>query len=79
MAVRAAWRRRHRRYLTAAAFAVSAVPIFHSTVDFSLQMPAIAFFVSALLGMGWAQAFAPVGGSSTSLRSPRDNLLYSHH
>jgi hypothetical protein len=26
-------------------------------VDFSLQMPAIGFVVSALLGMGWAQAF----------------------
>jgi len=79
MALRSAWRRRRRRYLTAAAFAVSAVPIFHSTVDFSLQMPAIAFFVSALLGMGWAQAFVPNdGSSSTSLRSSRDNLLYSH-
>jgi O-antigen ligase len=57
VAGRAAWRRRRRRYLPVAAFAVSAVPILHSTVDFSLQMPAIAFFVSALLGMGWARAF----------------------
>ncbi len=52
-------RRRHRhRYLPAAAFAVSAVAILHSTIDFSLQMPAIGFVVSALLGMGWAQMFA---------------------
>jgi O-antigen ligase len=50
-------RRRAHRYLPAAAFAVAAVPILHSMVDFSLQMPAIGFVVSALLGMGWAQAF----------------------
>ena len=50
-------RRRAHRYLPGAAFAVAAVPILHSVVDFSLQMPAIGFAVSALLGMGWAQAF----------------------
>lgn len=50
-------RRRAHRYLPGAAFAVAAVPILHSTIDFSLQMPAIAFVVSAVLGMGWAQAF----------------------
>jgi O-antigen ligase len=59
VAGRAAWRRRRRRYLPAAAFAAAAVAVLHSTIDFSLQMPAIAFFVSALLGMGWAQAFLP--------------------
>lgn len=55
------WRgvfRRSRRALPATAFASAGVAIIHSTVDFSLQMPAIAFFTSALLGMGWAQAFA---------------------
>jgi hypothetical protein len=50
-------RRLSHRYLPAAAFAVAAVPILHSLVDFSLQMPAIAFVVSAVLGLGWAQAF----------------------
>ena len=50
-------RRRAHRYLPGAAFAVAAVAILHSVVDFSLQMPAIGFVVSALLGMGWAQAF----------------------
>jgi O-antigen ligase len=50
-------RRRAHRYLPAAAFAVATVPILHSMVDFSLQMPAIGFVVSAVLGMGWAQAF----------------------
>lgn len=49
---------RHRtRYLMVAAFAASGVAIVHSMVDFSLQIPAIGFYVSALLGMGWAQAF----------------------
>jgi O-antigen ligase len=53
-----ALRRQRHRYLPASAFAASAVAIVHSTVDFSLQMPAIAFVTSALLGMGWAQAFS---------------------
>ncbi|MDI1284454.1 MAG: O-antigen ligase family protein [Reyranella sp.] len=46
-----------RRILPAAAFAIVAIPILHSMVDFSLQIPAIAYLVSALLGLGWAQAF----------------------
>jgi O-antigen ligase len=50
-------RRRTYRYLPGAAFAVALVPILHSMVDFSLQMPAIGFVVSAVLGMGWTQAF----------------------
>jgi len=54
---RGAVRRRRHRYLPAAAFAASSVAIIHSLADFSLQMPAIGFFVSALLGMGWAQSF----------------------
>lgn len=68
-----AWRRHHNRHLPAAGFAVSAVAIVHSLVDFSLQMPAIAFAVAALLGMGWAHAFHrgdPVdrGGTNRPLR-----------
>lgn len=50
-------RRPSRRYLPAAAFSVAAVPILHSLVDFSLQIPAIAFVTAALLGMGWSQSF----------------------
>ena len=45
------------RYLPVSALAVATVPTLHSTIDFSLQMPAIGFVVSAMLGMGWAQAF----------------------
>ena len=50
-------RRKGERELPAAAFAIAAVAILHSMVDFSLQMPAIAFVVSAVLGLGWAQSF----------------------
>ena len=50
-------RRRAHRYLPGAGFAVALVALLHSMVDFSLQMPAIAFVVSAVLGMGWTQAF----------------------
>lgn len=50
-------RRPAYRYLPAGAFAVAAVPILHSLIDFSLQMPAIGFTTAALLGMGWAQSF----------------------
>jgi O-antigen ligase len=46
------------RYLVVGAFGVTAVATFHSLVDFSLQIPAIGFIVSAMLGMGWARAFA---------------------
>jgi O-antigen ligase len=49
-------RRRHR-YLLIAAIAVPGVAMLHSLVDFSLQMPAIAFISAAFLGMGWAQTF----------------------
>jgi hypothetical protein len=49
--------RRRQRQLPALVFAVVAVAILHSLVDFSLQMPAIGFVASALLGVGWAHAF----------------------
>jgi hypothetical protein len=51
--------RRRQRQLAALAFSVSAVAIAHSTIDFSLQIPAIGFVVSTLLGLGWAHAFSP--------------------
>lgn len=53
-------RQRGERELPAAAFAIATVPILHSTIDFSLQMPAIAFVVSTVLGLGWAQSFSQV-------------------
>ena len=45
------------RHLPAVALAAPLVTILHSFVDFSLEMPAIEFTVSMMLGMGWAQAF----------------------
>jgi O-antigen ligase len=54
--LRGGLRRDRQRVLPAAAFALTSVPILHSIVDFSLQMPAIAFVTAAFLGMGWAQA-----------------------
>jgi O-antigen ligase len=55
--------RRRQRHLLVAAFAVPGIAMLHSTVDFSLQIPAIAFISAAFLGMGWAQAFhrPPIG------------------
>jgi hypothetical protein len=55
--LRGALQRRRQRWLPAAAFAISGIAIVHSTVDFSLQIPAVAFWVSAFLGLGWAHAF----------------------
>ena len=78
-------RRRAHRYLPGAAFAVAAVPILHSVVDFSLQMPAIGFVVSALLGHGlgasiWSQGkitYATLrrGSSSTILIAGANSML----
>ena len=56
------------RYLPVAALAVATVPTVHSMIDFSLQMPAIGFVVSAVLGMGWAQTFARQDHPEMSLR-----------
>lgn len=49
--------RRRQRHLIVAAFAVPGIAMLHSVVDFSLQIPAIAFVSAAFLGMGWAQTF----------------------
>jgi O-antigen ligase len=69
---RGATRLRQHRNLPAAALAASSVAIFHSFVDFSLQMPAIGFFVSALLGMGWAQVFGTRGQASYPFTEPTE-------
>jgi O-antigen ligase len=52
-----AWTRRRHRHLLVAAVAVPAIAMLHTTVDFSLEIPAIAFITAAFLGMGWAQTF----------------------
>jgi O-antigen ligase len=55
--LRGALRRRSQHYLPATALAAVSVAVLHSAVDFSLQIPAIGFVASSLLGMGWAQSF----------------------
>ena len=68
VSLRGAFRRTYGdRVRPAAAFAIATVPILHSTVDFSLQIPAISYVVSAVLGMGWAHAFR----RGPSARRPR--------
>jgi O-antigen ligase len=59
-------RRHGERELPVAAFAIATVAILHSMIDFSLQMPAIAFVVSAILGLGWAQSFRPAESARRS-------------
>ena len=46
--------------LVRAALAVSTVAILHSFVDFSMQIPAYAITVAAVVGAGLAQALRPV-------------------
>jgi O-antigen ligase len=57
VSLRGALRRRSNRSLPAIAVAASLLAIVHSVIDFSLQIPAIGFTVSALLGLGWAHSF----------------------
>jgi hypothetical protein len=50
--------RRRDRIIPAAALAVGLLAVFHSLVDFSLQIPAFAIVVFGLLGVGVAQSFS---------------------
>ena len=50
-------RRRHR-IIPAAALSVGLLAVFHSLVDFSLQIPGFAIVVFGLLGVGVAQSFS---------------------
>jgi len=49
--------RRRDRILPAAALSVAFLAVFHSLVDFSLQIPGFAIVVFALLGAGVTQSF----------------------
>jgi len=49
--------RRRNGIFPSAALAAGVVPIAHSTIDFTLQMPAIALLFAVLLGMGVRQSF----------------------
>jgi O-antigen ligase len=50
--------RRRDRIIPAAALAVGLLAVFHSLVDFSLQIPGFAIVVFSLLGVGVAQSFS---------------------
>ncbi|MFP6563251.1 MAG: hypothetical protein VCC68_02065, partial [Myxococcota bacterium] len=51
-------RRRRDRIYPAIAVAATALVAAHSTVDFSLQIPAVAVSYAFLLGLGCAQSFS---------------------
>jgi hypothetical protein len=46
----------------------------HATVDFSLQMPAIAALFAAILGIGWSQSFAREARASMTRREARNDI-----
>jgi O-antigen ligase len=50
--------RRRDRIIPAAALSVGLLAVFHSLVDFSLQIPGFAIVVFGFLGVGVAQSFA---------------------
>jgi O-antigen ligase len=50
--------RRRDRMIPAAALSVGLLAVFHSLVDFSLQIPGFAIVVFGLLGVGIAQSFS---------------------
>ncbi len=50
--------RRQNQFVPSFALACFVAAAFHATVDFSLQMPAVAALFAAILGMGWAQSFS---------------------
>lgn len=49
--------RRRDRIVPIAAFAISAVALMHSAIDFSIQIPGFAITVFAVLGAGLVQSF----------------------
>lgn len=54
---RGSQQRRRDRVFPCFAFACFVTAAFHSTVDFSLQMPATAALFMFIMGMGWSQSF----------------------
>lgn len=50
--------RRRDRVYSCVAFACFVVAVVHASVDFSLQMPAIAGIFAILCGMGWSQSYS---------------------
>ena len=55
--MRGLWRRRRNGLLPGVALAAGMIPVVQSSLDFSLQMPAIVVVLAALLGQGMAQSY----------------------
>jgi O-antigen ligase len=68
------FRRERDRSLPALGVAAAILVAFHSTLDFSLQIPGVQYVFAALLGMAVAQAF-PTGEAAVgrSYRDKEDN------
>jgi O-antigen ligase len=54
--LRGVFRRRRNRQFVILAVGASVLVAVHSAFDFSLQIPAVAFFYAALIGIGLAQS-----------------------
>jgi O-antigen ligase len=65
------WRRRHGRHYPTLGVAATVLVGLHSTVDFSLQMPAVAVTYFAIMGVACAQAFPRERKSSGQRMSAR--------
>jgi len=64
-------RRRHRDWVYPAAGASASVLVgLHATVDFSLQIPAVAMLYACILGIAVAQSFSSVPQAVRALRDP---------
>jgi hypothetical protein len=68
IAAGAAARRLMRSWLVGV-LAVLALFLIHGATDFALEVPALATFLSLLLGLGWGMAQAPPTGRSNSRRT----------
>jgi len=70
--------RRRNRYFAVSAVGASALLAVHSSVDFSLQLPAVALLYASLLGVGVAQSqsslWAENSGQNQSTRDARKSI-----
>ena len=75
MCVRGAFVRRRRRHFALAAVAAAVIVALHSLVDFSLQMPAVAFLFAVVMGIGVGQSEATAERHGTTPGAPRWNAV----
>jgi hypothetical protein len=75
MCVRGALVRRRRRHFALAAVAAAVIVALHSLVDFSLQMPAVAFLFAIVMGIGVGQSEATAERQGAAPGAPRWNAV----